>query len=258
MRHTNILMFTAALAVLASPPATAQYDFEKEQNLTTCFSGRYPALCKKHWLSPDEAKKVESAEHRENLRTCLTGRYPALCNRSKLSTEEAQQVLAAEKRENLKTCLTGRYKALCKKSLLSESELKQVLAAEQSENLRTCLTGRYAALCDKSLLTNEQLSQTQAEENRAAENRKQNVGKTLVPRGRRYSSSGSGCEPGHWVESVSNDGQIVKLEDGSIWEVDAVDSIDSALWLPTTDIVACDDKLINTDDNETVSATRIR
>jgi len=81
-------------------------------------------------------------------------------------------------------------------------------------------------------------------------------GKAPAPRGRRYSSSG--CESGHWVESVSNDGQIVKLEDGSIWEVDAVEAIDSALWLPTTDIVACDDKLINTDDNETVSATRIR
>lgn len=70
--------------------------------------------------------------------------------------------------------------------------------------------------------------------------------------------SSSGCESGHWVESVSNDGQIVKLEDGSIWEVDAIDRIDSILWLPTTDIIACDDKLINTDDNETVSARRIR
>lgn len=57
---------------------------------------------------------------------------------------------------------------------------------------------------------------------------------------------------------MSNDGQIVKLEDGSIWQVDAVDAIDSMLWLPTTDIIACDGKLINTEDNETVSARRIR
>lgn len=256
MRQSTVLMFTAALALLAPSPATAQSDFERAQNLTKCLSGRYPALCKKHWLSQDEAQKVESAERRENLKTCLKGRYPALCNRSKLSTEEAQQVLAAERRENLKSCLTGRYKALCKKNLLSESELKQVLAAEQSENLRTCLTGHYASLCDKSLLTKEELSQTQAAENRAAENRKRYVGQTPVPHGRRYSSAG--CESGHWIESVSNDGQIVKLEDGSIWEVDAVDTIDSALWLPITDIVACDDKLINADDNETVSATRIR
>ena len=254
MKPISILTFAATLAALASQPVAAQSDFEKSQNLTTCLSGRYPALCKKLWLTADESRKVESAEHRENLKTCLTGRYPALCNRSKLNTDEARQVLAAEKRENLKTCLTGRYKALCRKNLLSDPELKQVLAAEQSENLRTCLTGRYQSLCDKSLLTKDQLSQTQAAENQAAESRKQYVGKAPSSRGRRYSS----CESGHWVDSVSNDGQVVKLEDGSIWEVDAVDAIDSALWLPTTDIVVCDDKLINTDDNETVSATRIR
>lgn len=68
----------------------------------------------------------------------------------------------------------------------------------------------------------------------------------------------AGCESGHWVESVSSDGQIVILEDGSVWEVNSLDAIDSALWLPTTDIIACNDKLINTDDKEIVSARRIR
>jgi len=57
---------------------------------------------------------------------------------------------------------------------------------------------------------------------------------------------------------VSSDGTIVKLEDGSVWEVDSVDAIDSALWLPTTEIITCDDKLINTDDNEKVSARRLK
>jgi hypothetical protein len=38
----------------------------------------------------------------------------------------------------------------------------------------------------------------------------------------------------------------------------SVDAIDSALWLPVTDIIACDDKLINVDDNETVSARGLR
>lgn len=247
----------AALSVmLISLSTSAQSDFEKSQNLTTCLSGRYPSLCKKNWLSTDEFKKVDVAERRENLSTCLTGRYPSLCNRTKLSHDEVQQVLAAEKRENLTTCLTGRYKTLCKKNYLSGPELNQVLAAEKSENLRTCLTGLYKSLCDKSALTKEQLSQTQVAENRVGENHKQLVGKTPTPRGRRRSSSS--CETGHWVESVSNDGQIVKLEDGSIWEVDAVDAIDSMLWLPVTDITVCDDKLINTEDNETVSATRIR
>jgi hypothetical protein len=57
---------------------------------------------------------------------------------------------------------------------------------------------------------------------------------------------------------VAAGGRIIKLEDGSIWEVDPTDVIDSALWLPISDIVVCGDKLINTDDNESVSARRLR
>ena len=65
------------------------------------------------------------------------------------------------------------------------------------------------------------------------------------------------CEGGHWIQSISPGGEIVILDDGSIWKVEATDMIDSALWLPTTNIVVCDDKLINTDDNEIVEAVRI-
>jgi hypothetical protein len=68
----------------------------------------------------------------------------------------------------------------------------------------------------------------------------------------------SACESGHWIDAVLDDGRIVKLEDGSVWEVDDVDQIDSALWLPTEDIVVCDDVLINTDDREKVHAQQLR
>ena len=66
------------------------------------------------------------------------------------------------------------------------------------------------------------------------------------------------CEDGHWIQSVSQDGKVVILEDRSVWIVDAVDRIDTALWLPLTDIVACDDQLISVDDGETVSARRVK
>lgn len=256
MNRAAIYFFMAFSVMCVSAPAVAQSDLDRAKNLATCLDGRYPILCKKAMLSTDELKKVETAERRENLKTCLTGRYPILCNKGKLTSEEAVQVMAAERSENLQTCLTGRYKVLCKKSLLTESEGQQVIAAERAENLRTCLTGRYQSLCEKSLLTQEQLAQTRAAEATMVKTSKQAVTNTGGTRNRRFSPSS--CESGHWVTSVSSNGQIVKLEDGSIWEVDSVDAIDSALWLPTTDIVACDDKLINTDDNETVSASRLR
>lgn len=241
--------------IFLAQPATAQSEYEKSRNLTTCLDGRYPSLCKKQWLTAGEIASVDAAVRRANLSTCLDGRYPSLCKKGLLDATESAQVQVAEKRENLKTCITGKYKSLCKKHLLTESELHQVTAAESAENLRTCLTGLYPLLCNKALLTATQLSQTQGAESQDAKSRKQyesTAGTRIRPR------ASSGCESGHWIDSVSNDGEIVKLEDGSIWEVDAVDSVDSALWLATTDIVACDDKLINTDDNETVSARRIR
>jgi len=72
------------------------------------------------------------------------------------------------------------------------------------------------------------------------------------------SSTCLACESGHWIDTVSDDGKIIKLEDGSIWEVDDVDTVTTSLWLPTTEIVECDDKLINTDDGESVSARRLK
>lgn len=65
------------------------------------------------------------------------------------------------------------------------------------------------------------------------------------------------CESGHWVQSVADDGSIVVLEDGSVWEVH-VDSATTVIWVPDTGIVACEDRLINVDDGEAAEAMRIR
>ena len=77
------------------------------------------------------------------------------------------------------------------------------------------------------------------------------------PRLRRGSNFGS-CEADHWIDSVIDDGSIVKLEDGSLWEVALADQVDASLWLPTTEITVCEGKLINTEDNEAVEAIRLR
>jgi hypothetical protein len=68
----------------------------------------------------------------------------------------------------------------------------------------------------------------------------------------------SACESGHWIESVSSEGDIIKLEDGSIWEVGGVDTVTSMLWLPVTDVIVCDGKMINEDDNESIEVSRLR
>jgi len=71
-------------------------------------------------------------------------------------------------------------------------------------------------------------------------------------------SSKEGCVEGHWVSSVTGGGELIKLEDGSIWEVDAADTVHSMLWLPTEEILICGQTLINTDNGEKVRAKRLR
>lgn len=65
------------------------------------------------------------------------------------------------------------------------------------------------------------------------------------------------CEDGHWIDEVLADGAILKLEDGSIWKVADFDAVTSSLWLPVTNVVVCDDKIINVDDGEIVHVNRV-
>lgn len=82
-----------------------------------------------------------------------------------------------------------------------------------------------------------------------------------VPRGTPSTYAGIGS--GHWVKKVSNGGRVVELEDGSLWEINAIDRIDTMLWLPITNITVAAARtpigeykytLINKDDGESALA----
>ena len=69
----------------------------------------------------------------------------------------------------------------------------------------------------------------------------------------------TGAGGGHWINEVSNNGGIVTLEDGSLWQINAADRVDTALWLPTTNIMVLESRspvgdykyiLVNKDDGE--------
>lgn len=66
------------------------------------------------------------------------------------------------------------------------------------------------------------------------------------------------CIDGHWISSVSSNGQIVTLEDRSIWEIDAVDAIDTMLWLPTENVLICGRRMINGRNGKAVGAIRLK
>ena len=64
------------------------------------------------------------------------------------------------------------------------------------------------------------------------------------------------------IRAIGDNGRIVILSNGSTYRVDPSDAFDSALWLPTEDVVVTEDKygqtlLINTDNGETVEARQL-
>lgn len=71
-----------------------------------------------------------------------------------------------------------------------------------------------------------------------------------------------GTGSGHWIQNTSSGGEFITLEDGSVWQVDLLDRIDTLLWLPITDITVAESGggylLINTDDGEKAHATLLR
>ena len=52
----------------------------------------------------------------------------------------------------------------------------------------------------------------------------------------------SGVGESHTLDTVGADGEILKLDDGSIWQVSSVDQVDTSLWLATEDILVIDSK----------------
>jgi hypothetical protein len=86
-----------------------------------------------------------------------------------------------------------------------------------------------------------------------------NIGKHISGIGAGMPSGSYGCDSGHWISSVSNGGEIIILEDGSVWQVDSVDTIDTSLWLPIEDITVCNDStMINTNNGEKVGVARLK
>lgn len=71
-------------------------------------------------------------------------------------------------------------------------------------------------------------------------------------------NTGIHCVNGHRVASIGGNGEVVALEDGSLFEVERSDRVDTMLWLPNEEVLTCGRKLANMDAGDAVLATRIR
>ena len=189
-----------------------------QENLRRCLDGNYPSLCKYHLLTATQKSQAKEAERQVNLRRCLDGNYPTLCKYNLLSSSELEKAKEAERQVNLRRCLDGNYPTLCKYNLLSQGELKQAKEAERQVNLRRCLDGNYPTLCNYGLLSGQEKQAAKQAEAAAQEKQKQNTAKGgAIP-----SSRSGSCYESSIVKPspfMGNNGEIFKLDDGSLWEV---------------------------------------
>jgi septal ring-binding cell division protein DamX len=139
----------------------------------------------------------------------MANRYPAVCDHAELTAAEALAVKEAGRVENLKGLLHRQISGLLQTQPTISSGDQLGSRSEEAENLIICIDARYPALCKRALLTPLQVKELAAAEAKAA---------SAQPGAARQAPTrtvgGGGCEAGHWIESVSGDGKIVKLEDG--------------------------------------------
>ncbi len=89
--------------------------------------------------------------------------------------------------------------------------------AEHQVNLNRCLTGNYPSLCTYSLLSSAEQKRVKEAEAKAA-----TALKNIPTKGGTTTPRRGGCYEASIVKPspfMGNDGEIFKLDDGSLWEV---------------------------------------
>lgn len=84
------------------------------------------------------------------------------------------------------------------------------------------------------------------------------------------SASASTLSPDTWVQSKTSDGAVVTMADGHVWSVEAIDRINTMLWLPVDNITYLADRqgkcvsattttfiLLNTDESKSKGGEQV-
>ena len=168
--------------------------------------------------------------------------------------------VAKLKYENLPDDLQNQYRYNPDKAAAYEAQQARGMAewrAHQQADAETAKLNAIQRADQDALEQQEQKAQTEIEESQKHIQEIQTATTVSAP----FIDVGGG----HWIEKVLDDGSIIKLEDNSLWQVDPLDKIDSALWLPLDNITVIegDDptypyKLVNTDDNHLVDVKPIQ
>ena len=68
-------------------------------------------------------------------------------------------------------------------------------------------------------------------------------------------ASAQACDE-HYIKSIADGGRIIILDDRTVYK--SLDPAISSIWLPISEVLVCDDKIISIDDGETVDVIQLR
>ena len=64
-------------------------------------------------------------------------------------------------------------------------------------------------------------------------------------------SASANCDSGYSIQTKSDDGSLITLDDGSTWRVAADGQADAAAWVEGDEVIVCDDStFINKDEDD--------
>jgi hypothetical protein len=65
-------------------------------------------------------------------------------------------------------------------------------------------------------------------------------------------------EDGQWIESVMDHGRLIRLGDGSLWQVEPKDAAKTSTWRRISNVIICGNRIANEHDNKTARVKRLR
>lgn len=68
----------------------------------------------------------------------------------------------------------------------------------------------------------------------------------------------AGCQEQRWLRTIQHQGRDLQLDDGSLWQVDSVQALDTVSWTPTDPIVVCHSDLTDTTEHQLVHARLVQ
>jgi hypothetical protein len=257
-------------------------EIERQENQRLCLTGKTPDKCDRALLSLRDIQQTIVAERRENLKNCLLGpggdRRP--CRRDWLSEPEVKRVEATGKLPPEARPVSAGLPVEPVQPTAAQTPTPQPAPfPARPERLGGPVTPppvptvvppqpvfievppappvarkESAKVAEKAAKLRAAKAAAAASASREARAARSKAASPTAAR--KPDSPYAHCNAEQFIETLSSEGRVAELEDGSIWIIALRDSEKVLSWETPAHVVACPTELINTENGQSVQARR--